>query len=73
MTPVEIMALCLALLVVIKFSVIAYNPNRWFHFAQKVYSNSAALTIASLFLAALTGYYLLQELTIVQVFAAILF
>tara|TARA_Y100000310_G_C20275693_1_gene620111 strand:- start:77 stop:514 length:438 start_codon:yes stop_codon:yes gene_type:complete len=73
MTPVEIMALIVALLATIKILVIMHNPKNWIGVVEKVYSNPAVMTVVGLVLAAVSLFYLLEELTIVQIFAAMLF
>lgn len=73
MTSIEIMALIVAVLAAIKLLVILINPKSWMAVVKAVYGNPAATTIISLILAGLALKYLLVELTIVQIFAVMLF
>jgi len=73
MTPLEIIALTIIVLVLVKLVVVLTNPKAWLRFARSVYSNTAAASLVALVLAAVVLYYLLAELTIVQVFAAFAF
>ena len=73
MTPVEIFALIVALAAAIKIVVILINPKAWINVVKKVYTNNSLLMIVSLILAAVVLYYLLMEITIIQIFAVMLF
>lgn len=73
MTPVEIIALILALAVLIKILVIIVKPTAWVKFIDPVIKNSKVMVWICLILAATVGYYLLQELTVVQIVASMLF
>ncbi|ODS35946.1 hypothetical protein BEH94_02580 [Candidatus Altiarchaeales archaeon WOR_SM1_SCG] len=74
MTPIEIMALIVAVLGSIKLIVILLNPKSWLDGAAKTaFSNPVLTTMVSLVLAAVTLMYLLEELTIIQIFAVMLF
>ena len=72
-TPVEIIALIMIVAVAIKMVVILVNPMAWMNFARKTYSNVRAVQISSLILAVVILYYLLQEMTIVQILAVTAF
>jgi hypothetical protein len=73
MTPVEIMALVVVVVSVIKLVVTLINPQIWMRkVARGVYGNKQVTAIVCLVLGAVTFYYLLQELSIVQIFAAFL-
>ena len=73
MTPIEIIALILIIVSAIKIIVILINPTSWMGFAKKIWSNVALMMIVALILAGVVLYYLLQELTIVQILATATF
>lgn len=73
MTPIEIMALIVVLAAAIKILVILVNPKSWLGIVNKVWSKPVLTGLISLILAGVVLYYLIQELTIVQIFAVILF
>lgn len=73
MTPIEIMALIIAVFAAIKILVILINPKSWMNVVKTVYGNPILTTIISLVLAVVVLNYLLVELTIVQIFAVMLF
>lgn len=74
MTPVEIMALLLALGVVVKLAVVSINPKLWIdEVTKKALSNSTLVLLASIVLVGITLPLLLVELSIVQIFAVFLF
>ncbi len=72
MTATETMALILAVLVFFKIIVTAINPGARIKIAKKLYGSKNTTIIISLILSAVVLYYLLQELTIVQIFAVFL-
>lgn|SRR3989344_7722472 len=73
MTPVEIMALAVIVLSIIKLIVILINPRAWIRgVGGKLYTSSVATVTICFILATIGLYYLLQEITIIQFFAAIL-
>lgn len=67
----QITVLLLAILVVIKFLVLAIKPKAWLNFAKSLYSNPLILGLVEFILAAVLFYYLLMQLTIVQIMAAV--
>ena len=73
MTPVEILALILAVLVAVKILVILVSPKSWFKIVKSVYSIPVLTMIICVILAGVVLYYLIQALTIVEIFAATLF
>ena len=73
MTPIEIIALIFVIIGLIKMIVLFINPANWMKVVDKVYSNSAVTMIVGLVLAVVILNYLLAELTIVQIFAAMAF
>jgi len=74
LTPVEIIATLFVALGLIKLTVIAVNKDVWYHtVAKRVYGNPGTSAVIISLLAITVLYYLLQELTVVQVFAAVCF
>lgn len=73
MTPIEILALTTAILIITKLIVMIFKPRFFFKIAEKVIKYRHTLMIIYLFLAIIVGYYLLQELTIIQIAVAMLF
>ncbi len=69
----EIFAVIIAVLLLVKLAVIAINPRAWIKVPEFIYGGGNVSTIIFLVLTAIVGYYLLQELTIVQIFAVTLF
>ena len=68
------MALIFLVIASIKILVILINPRTWHdNVVKNIYRNPKILMVLSLILSAITLYYLLKELTIVQIFAAMLF
>ncbi len=72
-TPIEIMALIVAVLGALKILLILINPKSLLPVTKKVYGKPVATTIVALIAAGVVLSYLLVELTIVQIFAAMLF
>lgn len=73
-TAVEIIALILILVSLIKIIVILINPQSWYNnVAKKVFGSMGLVSVVSLILAAVVLYYLLQELTIIQILATMAF
>ena len=73
MTPVEIIALSFVVLAVVKVVVIFINPAFWKPVVKAVYAKPIYTTGVSLILGAVILWYLLAELTIVQIFASMTF
>jgi len=74
MTPIEIMALIAAIIVPIKIITLLRSRQSWFNTVTKrFWGNPVATTILLLIVVIVTLYFLLQELTIVQIWAASLF
>lgn len=73
MTPIEIIAFILVLLVLVKLIVILINPKSWQKTTQALIGKPILTIVVSLVLAAVVLYYLLAELTIVQIFAVMAF
>lgn len=60
-----------SLLAIVKILVVSINPKGWLNLAKGLYKSSALLFVVELILAAILFYYLLQEITIVQVMGGI--
>ena len=73
MTPVEIMAFIVAALIGIKLLVIMINTKNWMPVVKAVYGNPAITQLVALVLGGISLWYLLQEMTIVQIFAVMFF
>jgi len=75
MTPIEIMAFIVAVFVGFKLLVVLISPKSWMGIVKTdtIWKNPIPTTLVSIVLAAVTLMYLLQELTIVQIFATTLF
>lgn len=73
-SSVEILALILIIVTAIKLIVISISPSAWMNnVVRKVYGKPGILMMVSLLLAGLVLYYLIQELSIVQILAVMLF
>jgi hypothetical protein len=72
-TPVEWIALAIILLSAIKIVVGLFSPKSWMGFAKKVWASSGIMSFLGLALGAVILYYLLQEITIVQILAVTAF
>ncbi len=71
---IEVMALIVVVAAAIKILVILVKPKAWVGIVKKIWVNSALVGIVSLVLAAVVLYYLMQAgITIVQIFAVMLF
>ena len=74
MTPVQIMALIAALIVPIKLLTLLKSQKTWLdNVTRRFWANSVITSIFAFIVVVITLYYLLQELTIVQIWAALLF
>ena len=73
MTPIETFALILIIASAVKLVVVIINPKSWLNMVKNIWINITLATIISLVLASIVLYYLLQELTIVQILATTLF
>lgn len=73
MTPVEIIALIFVVFALVKLVVIGINPSHWKSVVKKIYVKPVITTVISLILGAVILRYLLEELTIVQIFASMTF
>lgn len=74
LTPFEIISLIVGILVLLKIVVITINRKVWINkVTAPVYSNPGVSSLIFAVLAVIVFYYLLLELTIVQIFAVIAF
>jgi len=73
MTPIEILAIIIAVFILLKLSIITINPKFWMKIAEAALSNYTITTITYLLLAVVVGYYIFNSLNIVQVAAVMLF
>ena len=69
--PIEILAVIVYLLVLVKVSVILIlGPKAWLKVGEFLLKRSKSVSIIYLILAFIAGYYLLTALTVVEVMAA---
>lgn len=74
MNATEIIALIFAILVLVKAVLVPLvNPKWMINLVKKLFSSSVILSGLFTVLAVVLGYFLLQEMTIVQLMAAALF
>jgi hypothetical protein len=73
MTPVEIIALIVVLGVIVKLITLAVNQKSLANKVDMMASKPVVGTIIATLLAAVVLYYLLMEITIIQVFATLAF
>jgi len=73
MTPIEIMALVVAVVVLVKLVVLMIKPIKWMGVAEAVYGKPVITIIVSLILAGISLKYLLEVVNIVQIFAVMFF
>ena len=74
MTPIEIMAFIAAIIVPVKLIMVWRSQKSWFNtVTRRFWGNATVTTILSLIVVIVTLYYLLQELTIVQIWTVMLF
>ena len=70
---IEIIALIFAIVIIVKLLIVSFSPRSWWGFAKGLYKTPAILFIVELILAIVVFYYLLQQLAIVQIMAAVTF
>jgi len=73
MTPVDIIALIFVTMAIIKLIIISVEPASWRQVVKKIYAKPVYTKIFSLCAAVIILYFLLQELTIIQIFASMTF
>jgi hypothetical protein len=73
-TPVEIIALIIIAISVIKIAIILVNPGAWMNFAKKIYVKPDITSIVALILGGVVLWYLLESgITIIEIFAVTAF
>jgi hypothetical protein len=72
-TPVETIAIIFLALGVVKMIYLLVNPKAWMTFAKNMYSKPKVLQPIALILAAIIFYYIIQVITIVEIFAVMAF
>ena len=72
-TPVEIIALVIIVVGLIKIAVLLVNPKAWMNFAKSLYAKPKAVSAIAFVLAAIVFYYIIQEISIVQILAVTAF
>lgn len=73
MSIIELLALFVVALTVIKLLVILVNPKIWYKSVVKVVLGSGLTAPIALILAAGSFYYIIQEISIIQIFAVMFF
>lgn len=73
MSPIEIFAIIVAVLFVVKMVVILIKPKAWFSVAKAMFVKPWLTMIVALVLALVVLKYLIASITIVQIFAVMLF
>ncbi len=68
---VEIIALIVSILIIVKLLIISFSPRSWMKFAKGFYKSSMGLFVVELILAVIVFYFLLQSFTIVEIMAVI--
>jgi hypothetical protein len=70
MTAIEVIALIIVAVSILKLIVLAVNPRAWFNTAGKIVSSGMFSRIGLLVLLGIVLWYLLQYLSIVEIYAA---
>lgn len=73
MGAIELMATIISVIILVKLLIILVNPKAWMNFADGLMKNTGVLYFVAIIISAVSGYYLLQVLTIVQLMASMLF
>ncbi len=73
METITTFALIIAVIALVKILVILVKPKAWYGVVKSVWKAPALMMIVCLILAAIVFYYLIQELSIVQIMATMLF
>lgn len=72
-TPVEWIALAIIVLSAIKIVFLLISPKMWMNFAKRVWVSPWLMSVIGFVLGGTILYYLLQEITIVQILATTAF
>ncbi|MEN9625737.1 MAG: hypothetical protein RL557_65 [archaeon] len=71
---IEIFAFIFIAISIIKIAIVLYNPKIWVdRVVKKIWFHDVGMLIVSLVLSGIVLYFILEELTIVQIFAVMLF
>lgn len=73
LAALEVMALIVVVLGAVKLFVLMTNPGSWMKVIKAVYSNPNVAVMLALLFSAITLWYLLKSVTVVQIFATMLF
>lgn len=73
MTPLQIIALAFVVFALLKIVIILKDPQAWIAFVKALYSKPLLVSLIFLGLAGIILKCLLQELTIIQIFASMTF
>lgn len=73
MTPLEIIALLGALMIIVKLVVVAMKPKLWMKMPDHVFKHPKVAMVVSLLVAFLMLYFMIAEMNIIQIFAGVLF
>ena len=73
METIAIFALIMATLALVKILIILVKPRAWYNLVKAVWKAPTIVMLICLILAAMVFYSLLQELSLVQIMAVVLF
>ena len=73
MTPIEVLATVFAVAILVKLVFVAASPKTYLRLVDAMAANTKLVSALYLVMAAIIGYYVLAEFTIVQVAAVIMF
>lgn len=63
--------LVLSVLIIVKLFFVVFNAKGWFSFAKSLYASPIVMFVVELVLAAILFYYLIMQITIVQIMAGL--
>lgn len=72
-TPVEIIAWVLIVVAAVKMIILLVKPNAWMKVVKKIWANPQMMRVVCFVLAAIVLFFLLAEMTIVQIMAVTAF
>ncbi|MBS3088656.1 hypothetical protein J4402_02640 [Candidatus Pacearchaeota archaeon] len=72
-TPVEVIALIFIIFALVKMIVLIVSPSAWIKLTKKIWANASMMRLVGLVLAVVVLFFLLTEMTIVQIVAAAVF
>ena len=72
MAPIEILATFFAVFVIVKLVVVTVKPGLWMKWAKGILKNELLISLIYFVFAVIVGYYIFEELTVVQVAAVTL-